>query len=145
MSASPDLQFIDTNILAYAYDISAGTKKERAKTLVTSLWESGNGCVSIQVLQEFYVTMVQKIKQPLKPEVVSRIISDMGNWQVHAPDVSDILEAIQIQQRNQLSFWDSLIIRSAKILDCRTLWTEDLNHGQFYEGVEVLNPFVDVT
>ncbi len=112
--------------------------------MVTSLWESGNGCVSIQVLQEFYVTMVQKIKQPLKPEVVSQIISDMANWQVHVPDVSDILEAIQIQQRNQLSFWDALIIRSAKILGCRTLWTEGLNHGQFYEGLEVLNPFVDV-
>jgi predicted nucleic acid-binding protein len=57
------------------------------------------------------------------------------------PDVKDVLEAIEIQQQYKLSFWDSLIICSAKKSGCDVIWTEDLNNGQRYEGVVVLNPF----
>ncbi|NPV53034.1 MAG: PIN domain-containing protein [Firmicutes bacterium] len=141
MKDSPVLQFVDTNVLVYAHDVSAGEKHERAKALITDMWNSGNGCLSIQVLQEFYVTMVRKVVRPLEPEVAFQVISDLSQWRVHVPDISDILGAIRIHQRNKLSFWDSLILRSAKALGCEVIWTEDFNCGQCYEGVKALNPF----
>lgn len=141
MKDSLPLQFVDTNVLVYAHDKSAGKKHERAKALIAGLWDSGNGCVSIQVLEEFYVTVVQKVPNPLEPEVACQIISDLSQWHVHVPDVDDILEAVRVQQRNKLSFWDSLIIWSAKSLGCEVVWTEDLSHGRSYEGVKVLSPF----
>lgn len=134
-------QFVDTNVLVYAHDISAGIKHEKARDLILSLWDSRQGCISLQVLQEFYVTIVQKVAKPIAPEMAARIIADLGQWTLHVPDVEDVLEAIEIQQRNELSFWDSLIICSAKKLGCDVIWTEDLNTGQRYEGIVVLNPF----
>ncbi|HHY45748.1 MAG TPA: PIN domain-containing protein [Firmicutes bacterium] len=134
-------QFVDTNILVYAHDVSAGIKHHRARTLITDLWNTGNGCISLQVLQEFYVTVCQKTRKPLGPEVAARIISSLSQWHLHVPDVEDILEAIDVHQRNRLSFWDALIICSAKRLGCDVVWTEDLNPGQSYEGIKVLNPF----
>lgn len=134
-------QFVDTNVLVYAHDTSAGIKHEKARDLILSLWDSRQGCISLQVLQEFYVTIVQKVAKPAALETAARIIADLGQWILHVPDVEDVLEAIEIQQRNELSFWDSLIICSAKKLGCDVIWTEDLNTGQRYEGIVVLNPF----
>ncbi|MEW5897938.1 MAG: PIN domain-containing protein [Bacillota bacterium] len=141
MSASGERQFVDTNILVYAHDKSAGERHTRAKGLVTGLWETRSGCLSVQVLQEFYVTVTQKVSRPLAPEEASRIIFSLSHWHVHTPLAADILEAIKIQQRYRLSFWDAMIIRSAQALGCGVLWTEDLNPGQVYGGVKVFNPF----
>lgn len=138
-------QFIDTNVLVYAHDRSAGKKYERARKLLTNLWESRQGCISIQVLQEFYITVVQKIAKPILTDKAARIITDLKEWNVHIPDVNDILYAIDIQQRNKLSFWDSLIICSAKKLNCDVIWSEDLNHGQYYEEIVVMNPFEELS
>ncbi|NPV79937.1 MAG: PIN domain-containing protein [Firmicutes bacterium] len=134
-------QFVDTNVLVYAHDVSAGEKHDRARELITKLWKSGNGCISIQVLQEFYVTTVCKIARPLATEMAARIISDLSQWRIHVPDIEDVLEAIRIHRRNELSFWDALIVRSARMLGCEIIWTEDLNNGQEYEGIKVLTPF----
>ncbi len=142
MSDNPVWQFVDTNILVYAHDSAAGYKHNQAKTLVGELWNSGYGCLSIQVLQEFYVTVAHKVSNPLQPEITARIISDLSQWRLHVPDVDGVLEAIDIQQRNRLSFWDAMIICSAKKLGCTVLLTEDLNNGQFYEGVKAQNPFI---
>jgi predicted nucleic acid-binding protein len=60
---------------------------------------------------------------------------------VHTPDACDVLKAIRIQQRYAISFWDAMIIRSAEALDCRVIWSEDLNPGQYYGEVKVVNPF----
>ena len=136
-----DRQFVDTNTLVYAHDTSAGEKHARAKALVTALWQSGNGCLSVQVLQEFYVTVTQKVKKPLAPEKASRIIAYLSNWRVHTPDAGDVLEAIRIHRRYAISFWDAMIIRSAEALDCRVIWSEDLNPGQYCGEVRVANPF----
>ncbi len=142
MSDADTLQFVDTNVLIYAHDSSAGVKHERAKTLLTELWQNRTGCVSIQVLQEFYVNVTQKVAKPLTPEVAAQIISDLSVWQVHQPGVDDVLDAIQLQSRYQLSFWDAMILSSAMALDCEMVWSEDLNPGQRYETVTVHNPFV---
>jgi predicted nucleic acid-binding protein len=137
------LQFVDTNILIYAYDATAGVKHERAKALIAGLWESRCGCLSIQVLQEFYVTVTRTVSRPLAGDVAAEVISDLAAWRVYAPGVEDVKQAIVAHQRYAISFWDAMIIRSAAQLGCATLWSEDLNAGQVYEGLRVMNPFAE--
>lgn len=141
MNDRPAYQFVDTNILVYAHDITAGAKHARAKTLVTSLWESRDGCLSTQVLQEFYVTITRKVARPLASEIAARIVSDLAAWRVHVPAVADVLDAIEIHRRYDISFWDALVIQSATRLGCESIWSEDLNPGQVYAGIRVLSPF----
>jgi predicted nucleic acid-binding protein len=141
MSEPNNLQFVDTNILVYAHDLSSGHKHTRARGLLQELWQSGEGCLSVQVLHEFYVTVTQKVATPLAPELAAQIIADLSVWQVHRPGADDLLDAIRLQKRYHLSFWDAMIIASAVQLDCQTLWTEDLNPGQVYDQVTVLSPF----
>jgi predicted nucleic acid-binding protein len=142
MNAADTLQFVDTNILIYAHDRSAGVKHERARQLLAALWENRTGALSIQVLQEFYVNVTQKVAKPLTPEVAAQIISDLAAWQVHQPVVDDVLDAIHFQTRHQLSFWDAMILASAVALGCEIVWSEDLNPGQRYDTVMVTNPFL---
>jgi predicted nucleic acid-binding protein len=109
--------------------------------LIRELWRTGEGCLSIQVLQEFYVNTTQKVAKPLEPEVAAQLIADLSVWQVHRPGVEDVLDAIRLQERHQISFWDAMIIASALQLGCQTIWSEDLNPGQVYGRVTVVNPF----
>lgn len=141
MSERRNPQFVDTNILIYAHDLSAGEKHVRARDLVHTLWQSGEGCLSIQVLQEFYVTVTQKVARPLAPDIAARIIADLSVWQIHRPGVEDILDAIRLQDRYQISFWEAMIVASAIQLDCERIWSEDLNPGQVYGAVTVMSPF----
>ena len=141
MSEPKTLQFIDTNILIYAHDRSAGEKHLRARELVRELWRSGEGCLSIQVLQEFYVNVTQKVTKPLTPETAAQIIADLSAWQVYRPGTEDVLDAIRLQDRYQVSFWDAMIIASAFQLGCQTIWSEDLNPGKDYDQVKVVSPF----
>ena len=141
MSDVSQRQFVDTNVLIYAHDRSAGPKHQRAKALIQELWNSGGGCLSIQVLQEFYVNVTCKVAQPLTPESAAQIIGDLSVWSVHRPSVDDVLYAIRLQSRFQLSFWDAMILHSAAALDCRVLWSEDLKPGRSAAGVVVENPF----
>jgi len=141
MSEPKDLQFVDTNVLIYAHDTTAGEKNSRARQLITDLWESGLGCLSVQVLQEFYVNVTEKVAKPLSSDVAAQIVSDLSAWQVHSPGVEDVLDAIRMQRRYQMSFWDAMIVVSAIELGCTTLWSEDLNPGQVYDQVKVATPF----
>ena len=139
---SGNRQFVDTNVLVYAHDVTAGDKHSRARALVEELWNAREGCLSVQVLQEFFVTTTRKIPKPLDAPAATRIIGDLAYWHVHAPAANDVLAAIEIHQRTGASFWDAMILRSAKELGCGTLHSEDLNPGQAYEGVRVSNPFL---
>ena len=136
-----NFQFVDTNIIIYAFDISTGEKHQKALTLVQNLWENENGCISIQVLQEFYVNATKMAPNTLDPSKAATTIRDLCNWKVHRPAAEDVLAAITIQQKYHISFWDALIIRSAQETNCETVWSEDLSHGQNYDGVRVVNPF----
>jgi predicted nucleic acid-binding protein len=138
---SGDRRFVDTNILLYAYDDSAGTKRDQARTLLEELWESREGCLSVQVLQEFFVNATRKIAKPLNAETAKEIVADMSHWHMHVPAAVDVLGAIGIHQRAGISFWDSMIVRSAAEMGCKVLYSEDLNTGQDYSGVRVKNPF----
>ena len=135
-----NFQFVDTNILIYAFDDSAGEKHQKASALLQNLWLEENGCISIQVLQEFYVNVTSKAPYALDYLLAETIIRDLRRWKVHRPDTEDILAAILIQQQYQVSFWDAMILRSAQESNCKILLSEDLSSGQEYSGVKVINP-----
>ena len=133
--------FVDTNILIYAYDISAGEKHLTALQQVTDLWKSETGLISTQVLQEFYVNVTRKIVKPLNISVARSIIEDMSRWEVVTVEPDTILAAIDLQREHLLSFWDAMIVAAAIVGGAETLLTEDLNHGQDISGVTIRNPF----
>jgi predicted nucleic acid-binding protein len=136
-------RFIDTNVLIYAYDRSAGRKHTAAALLVEQCWEEENGCLSIQVLQEFYVTVTRKIVKPLQPQTARQIVADLVHWRLHIPEANDVLQAIDMQQTYRLAFWDAMVLQSAARLGCMQLLSEDLSHGETYGTVQVINPFTD--
>ena len=142
MTENIELQFLDTNILVYAFDTSTGRKYEIADALVRQLWDNGAGCISLQVLQEFFVTITHKAPQRMSVPEAREAIRNFSTWTVHRPEVDDVLAAIDIQQRFQISFWDALVIRAAQLTGCSILWSEDLANGQDYGGVVVKNPFL---
>lgn len=133
--------FLDTNIIIYAYDTSAGDKHQKARDLLTGLWESGLGIVSTQVLQEFHVTVTRKIPKPLDLATAREIIADFLTWDVVVNDGDAILRAIDVQEKHGFSFWDSMVIAAAITGGAALLLTEDLTDGQKIGGVEIRNPF----
>lgn len=135
-------EFVDSNILVYAYDRTASGKFDRARGLIEQLWEGGNGVLSTQVLGEFYVTVTAKIPNPIKPRDARQIISDLGTWTVAVLEIPDIVRASEIAERYRLSFWDGLVLAAAHKEEVITVWSEDLSHGQEYDGITVRNPFV---
>jgi predicted nucleic acid-binding protein len=145
MSDDRDLRFVDTNVLVYAHDVSAGEKHALAKAVIQDLWESETGCLSVQVFQEFYVATTAKVMRPLDPDTAATIIRNLSYWKTHIPQVEDVLGAIELQRREVISFWDAMILWSAKQLGCGCILSEDLNPGQTYDGVRVVNPFTSST
>ena len=133
-------EFVDTNILIYAFDRSAVDKHRIAVDLMTRLWTERRGSISLQVLQEFYVAGTRKLKLPTD-EAASQV-RGLGLWRVHRPLVDDILAAIELHQHHSVSFWDALILRSAQASQCSVLWSEDLSNDQRWGNLEVRNPFV---
>lgn len=136
-----DRYFVDTNVLMYAHDSAAGKKHERAKALVQELWSSRSGVISTQVLQELAVNLRRKSKKPLDTKTVREIVSDYLTWQVVVNGGEAILEALDIEARYQVSFWDALVIQAANAAGAETLYSEDLSDGQSYGSVVVKNPF----
>ena len=135
--------FLDTNIIIYAYDASAKEKHEQAKKLLVDLWDSGQGVLSTQVLQEFFVNVTQKIPQPLTVNMAKDIVSDLLRWEIVVNDGDSIMEAIELHSRHKYSFWDSLIIQAAIKGGASLLLSEDLDGGQTIHGVVIKNPFKD--
>lgn len=132
--------FVDTNILMYAHDAAAGEKHLRAKALVEELWESRAGVVSTQVLQELAVNLRRKAAKPLDAKTTREIVSDYLVWQVVVNSGESILEALELESRFQISFWDALIVQAAQASGAEILYSEDLSDGQAYGSVRVVNP-----
>ncbi|MCC7078412.1 MAG: PIN domain-containing protein [Acidimicrobiia bacterium] len=135
------MQFVDTNVILYAYDTSEGDRHRLARDLVGRLGRRRSGALSVQVLQEFYVNAVTKIAVRLSPDEARRRLRALGRWRVHTPMPGDVVAASVLSEGHQISFWDAMIIRSAAELGCEILWSEDLSSGQKIAGVEVRNPF----
>lgn len=136
-------EFVDTNILVYAHDRTAGEKREKAASLLKRLWDERSGCTSVQVLQEFVVTASRELEYPLAPDRVRVIIEDMGVWPIHSPAASDVLHAIAISERFRISFWDGMILHSTRAMGASVLWSEDLKSGGLVGGVRIRNPFTE--
>ena len=137
-----DKTFVDTNIIIYAYDVSAGEKHEVAKDILVSLWKSGLGVISTQVLQEFFVAVTRKLPKPLEPVAAKEIIGDFLKWDIISHDGQSILEAIDIHMKYGYSFWDSLILESAGRGGASLLLSEDLSTNRVIHGVTIRNPFL---
>lgn len=137
-----DKAFVDSNILVYAHDLGSGTKHDVARALIEELWRDRSGVLSTQVLQEFLVNVRRKAQRPLTVAEASRVVEDFLAWEVVVNTGQSILQALKLEQQFQVSFWDALIVQAANLASAGTLYSEDLNHGQRYGTVEVLNPFV---
>src|SRR5688500_16684424 len=98
MSAESAREFVDANVLVYAFDASAGDKKATAEQLLARLWEAGTGCLSVQVLQEFFVTVTRKVAEPLSVDEASDRVREFGAWKVFAPSADDVLRAIALHK-----------------------------------------------
>ena len=132
--------FIDTNILVYAHDADAGNKHFTAKTLIEGLWTRREvPTLSVQVLQELHVNLIRKgMKVVESDKIVSRYLS----WRVLDNTRRLFRQALVVQARWQMSFWDAHIVAAAQQAGVSTLWSEDLAVGQDYDGPRVTDPLL---
>jgi predicted nucleic acid-binding protein len=134
--------FVDTNLLVYAYDSSAGNKWKTSLEVLSQLWIHRNGVLSTQVIQELFVSLTQKVKNPILPRAAKEIISDLLRWPVVVNEAENILRAVDLQIKYHFSFWDSLILQAAITSKSEFLLSEDFQDGQVVESVTLLNPFL---
>ena len=134
--------FVDTNILVYAEDRDSGGKHAVARDLVAGLWRSEQGVLSVQVLQELFVTVTRKVPRPLSPDKALAIVEQYLTWTVVENTGDLLLAAIRRASLLKVSFWDALILEAALAERCDRLWTEDLNHGQRVGDLVIVNPFL---
>jgi predicted nucleic acid-binding protein len=131
--------FFDTNVLIYADDKAAPAKQRRALELVAEHRRAGTGVVSLQVLQEYFVTITRKLQ--VDARIARRKVELLAEFDVAAPEVADVLAAIDLHRLHGFSSWDALVLRSAKQSGCRVLLSEDLQHHREIDGVRIVNPF----
>ena len=132
--------FFDTNVLVYADDkASPAAKRRRAIELVAEHRRAGTGVVSLQVLQEYFVTITRKLHVDAK--IARRKVELLAEFDVASPELADILAAIDLHRLHGFSFWDCLVLRSAKQSGCGVLLTEDLQKEREVDGVRIVNPF----
>ena len=137
-----DRFFVDTNILVYAYDRAAGDKHSRSRALLENLWQTSQGVLSTQVIQEFCINVRRKVRAPLPLEEVREILDEYQAWEILLIWPSTILKALDKESKFKISFWDALILQSAEEAGASVLYSEDLNHGQSYGFVRVVNPLL---
>jgi predicted nucleic acid-binding protein len=143
MNCMSDRCFVDTNILIYAHDRTAGMKHTRAKALVKELWHSRMGVLSTQVLQEFCANVRKKTSASLPIEEVRALVEDYLTWDIVQNLPTSIPKALDLEMRYRISFWDALIIHAAQEAGASVLYSEDLSDGQHYGTVQVINPLTD--
>lgn len=141
MSSTTVPSFVDTNILVYAEDKDAKQKHEIARDLLVQLWNERDGAISVQVLQEFYVTVTRKLKKPLSSAKALEIVDEYLTWTVVENTAKLLTAAIALQQRAQLSFWDAMVVQAALEAGCDKLHSEDMNAGQRFGSLVIVNPF----
>ena len=134
--------FVDTNILVYARDSSEPEKQVLAEQWLTQLWQHELGRISTQVMNEYYVTVTQKLKPGLSIEQARSDLRALAVWQPLDISLTLIESAWDIQDQYAYSWWDTLIISSAIFLDCRYLLSEDMQHEQSIGKLSIINPFL---
>jgi predicted nucleic acid-binding protein len=133
--------FVDTNVFVYARDTAQPAKQAPASEWIERLWREQSGRTSIQVLNELYVTLTRKLKPGLAGEAAWDDIEALLAWDPQPVTGALLVEARRIEQRFQLSWWDSTIVAAARLQDCATLLSEDLQPGMRFGQVVVVSPF----
>ena len=133
--------FVDTNVLVYARDASEPKKQQIAESWMERLWLLRSGCLSYQVLQEYYVIVTEKLDPGLEKKIARNDITALLVWQPVSIDKRIVADAWKIQDRYPISFWDSLIVSAAQVAECRYLLSEDLQRDQHFGEVQVISPF----
>ena len=135
----PVRSFFDTNVLVYADDLDNAAKQRRAVELFNEHRRSRTGVVSMQVLQEYFVTVTRKLQ--IDARDARRRVELLSKFDVVVPEPSDVLAAIDLHRLHGISFWDAMIVRSAKQAGCRILLSEDMQAEREIDGVQIVNPF----
>lgn len=130
--------FFDTNVLVYADDKATPAKQRRAIDLLAEHRRARTGVVSLQVLQEYFVTATRKLN--VDASLVRRKVELLAEFDVASPDIADILAAIDLHRLHKFSFWDALVLRTAKQSGCGVLLSEDMQERQI-DGLQIVNPF----
>ena len=133
--------FVDTNVFVYAYDEVEDRRRGIAQQLLEELTSTDRLRLSTQVLQEFYVTITRKVKKPLSPEKALGLLDAFSAWPILSITPVHVRQAVLLSTEAVISFWDALILIAAKDHEASTLYSEDLNTGQWIGGVEIVNPF----
>lgn len=133
--------FLDTNVLLYS--ISTNPIESRKRQCAVDLLEDDSAALSVQVLQEFYV----QATRPTRPDALSHqlaagLIATWSRFRVQAMTLFVLNKALALRESHPFSFWDSAILAAALALNCDTVYTEDLKHGQQVEGLTIINPFL---
>ncbi|HZP23194.1 MAG TPA: PIN domain-containing protein [Terriglobales bacterium] len=136
----PAPDFLDTNILVYAYDASDRRKQQIAQALLRKAL-SGQAITSTQALGEFAATLLHKSAARIRPESLLAIVDALGPIQSVPADPEMVRRAIQAHARYGVHFYDGMVVAAAERGGCKRIWSEDLNSGQDYFGVVVENPF----
>lgn len=131
--------FIDSNVLVYAEAGDDPNRQARALALLRELKRSGEGVISTQVLQEYCNVALRKLR--LDSSYVRMQLRAHEQFEVVQVTPSLIHGALDLHQTRSLSFYDALIVWSAKVSGCVTLFTEDMNIGEVIHGVRLVNPF----
>jgi len=131
--------FVDTNVLLYSIDDTEPHKQGIAAALLEQLGRSNTGVLSTQVLLEFAFNLTRKFK--LSQTTAERMTTAYTAWQVVDSDVPLVLLGLARSAQNQVSIWDAMVIEAALRCGAKTLYTEDLTHGQRFGGLTVVNPF----
>ena len=137
--SAPD--FLDTNVLVYAYDPSVPAKQQVAQNLVRKA-VAGDIVISTQVLGEFAVTLLHKLSPGARPEDVASALDALAPIKLIITDGDTVRRAVEARAKYGVHFYDGMIIASAERGNCGRIWSEDLNPGQRYFGVIVENPFI---
>jgi predicted nucleic acid-binding protein len=133
--------FVDTNVLVYARDTSDPDKHARAIGWMGDLWASSTGRTSLQVLEEYYVTVTRKRRPGLPRATAMGDVEDLLAWNPAVIDGQVLRTAWSIEGRYGISFWDALVVASASLTGCEHLLTEDLQPGMRFGDLAVVNPF----
>jgi predicted nucleic acid-binding protein len=136
----PAPDFLDSNVLVYAYDVSDSQKQRRAQDLLRKAI-AGESVMSTQVLAEFAATLLHKLSPPMSPDDVLFILNALGPIRLIAADGDIVCRAVEARASYGLHFYDGMIVAAAERAGCGRIWSEDLNAGQSYFGVIVTNPF----
>jgi predicted nucleic acid-binding protein len=136
----PAAEFLDTNVLVYAYDTSDPVKQRVAKELVRRA-VAGEFVISAQVLGEFAATLLHKVSPPVAADDLIVALDALAAIKLLSPDGDLIRRAVQVRTSYGLHFYDGMIVAAAERLGCPQIWSEDFNAGQTYFGVTVRNPF----